>query len=135
MANAKYDKGREKFCTGNIDWMSDTIKAVMIDVAAYTVNISAHEFLSSVPSGARVGTPVALTNKSVTAGACNADPTVFSTVSGPSIEAVIIYKDTGDEATSPLLAYMDTGTGLPITPNSGDITLTWDTGANKIFRM
>ena len=33
---------------------------------------------------------------------------------------IVIYKDTGTEATSPLLAMIDTATGLPITPNGGD---------------
>ena len=41
----------------------------------------------------------------------------------------------GTEATSPLIAYIDTATGLPITPNGGDIIVTWDNGTNKIFRV
>ena len=59
----------------------------------------------------------------------------FTSVSGPSIEAIVIYKDTGSEATSPLIAYIDTATGLPITPNGGDIIVTWDNGANRIFKV
>ena len=52
-----------------------------------------------------------------------------------SIEAIIIYVDSGTEATSPLIAYIDTATGLPITPNGGDIIVTWDNGTNKIFKV
>ena len=52
-----------------------------------------------------------------------------------SIEAIVIYVDTGTEATSPLIAYIDTATGLPITPNGGDIIVTWDNGVNKIFKV
>ena len=48
---------------------------------------------------------------------------------------IIIYKDTGTEATSPLIAMIDTATGLPITPNGGDIIVTWDNGVNKIFKV
>ena len=59
----------------------------------------------------------------------------FTDVTGASIEAIIIYSDTGTEATSPLIAYIDTATGLPITPNGGDIIVTWDNGANKIFKL
>jgi hypothetical protein len=47
----------------------------------------------------------------------------------------VIYKDTGTAATSPLIAYIDTATGLPVTPNGGDITVTWDNGSNKIFKL
>ena len=59
----------------------------------------------------------------------------FTSVSGPSIEAIILFADTGTESTSPLIAYIDTATGLPITPNGGDIIVTWDNGANKIFKV
>jgi len=36
---------------------------------------------------------------------------------------------------SPLIAYIDTATGLAVTPNGGDITIAWDSGANKIFKL
>ena len=36
----------------------------------------------------------------------------FTSVTGPSIEAIVIYADTGTESTSPLIAYIDTATGL-----------------------
>ena len=48
---------------------------------------------------------------------------------------MLIYKDTGDNATSPLIALIDSATGLPITPNGGDIIVVWDNGANKIFKL
>jgi NAD-dependent SIR2 family protein deacetylase len=28
-----------------------------------------------------------------------------------------------------------TGSGLPVTPNGGNINITWDNGANKIFKL
>ncbi len=34
-----------------------------------------------------------------------------------------------------LIAYIDTATGMPVTPNGGDITIAWDNGANKIFKL
>nr|WP_201787713.1 hypothetical protein [Mycobacteroides immunogenum] len=59
----------------------------------------------------------------------------FSAVSGASVEAMVIYKDTGTVGTSPLIAYIDTATGLPVSPNGGDINIAWDTGTNKIFKL
>ncbi len=51
-------------------------------------------------------------------------------------EALVIYQHTGVDATSELIAYIDTGvTGLPVTPNGGDITVTWDSGSDKIFKI
>lgn len=135
MANALYDKGRQRFLEGSFNWLTDTIKCVMVDTAAYTVNLAVHEFLSDVAGSARITTPATLAGKASTGGAADASDVTFAAVSGPSIEAIVIYKDTGTEATSPLIAYIDTATGLPITPNGGDIIITWDNGTNKIFKL
>lgn len=134
MANALYDTGRNAFLTGDIDWVADTIKAVLVDTADYTVDLALHDFLDDVPAAARVAT-VALANKSAAAGVADADDPTFSAVSGDQSEAVIIYKDTGVEATSQLIAYIDTATGLPVTPSGGDIEIIFDAGANKIFKL
>jgi hypothetical protein len=63
-----------------------------------------------------------------------ADNTV-STVTGDPFESINLYKDSGVEGTSRLIAYIDTATGLPCTPNGGDITVQWDSGANRIFKL
>lgn len=135
MANALYDKGRQRFLEGSLNWLTDTIKCLLVDTGTYTPNLTSHEFLSDVSSGSRITTPVTLTSKASTGGAADAADVTFSSVSGASIEAILIYKDTGVEATSPLIAYIDTATGLPITPNGGDIIVTWDNGTNKIFKL
>jgi len=134
MANALYDKGRNAFATGDIDWVNDTIVLYLIDTADYTVDLNAHQFLSAVPGAARVAN-TALAGKTAVDGVVDANDAVFSSVTGDVSEALILVKDTGVEATSPLIAYMDTSTGLPVTPNGGDITVTWDNGANKLFKL
>lgn len=135
MANALYDKGRQRFLEGQFNWNTDTIKVILVDTGAYTPNLAVHEFLSDIPSSARVTAPVTLTSKTTTGGAADGADITFSAVQGPSIEAIILYRDTGTEATSPLVVYIDTATGLPITPNGGDIIVTWDNGPNKIFKL
>ena len=135
MANALYDKGRQGFLEGSIDWDTDTIKAVLIDAADYTVNLATHQYLSDIPSAARVATSAALSGKTVTNGVADANDFTFTAVSGDPSEALVIYKDTGTEGTSRLIAYIDTATGLPVTPNGGDINVAWDNGANKIFKL
>ena len=135
MANALYDRGREGFLDGSIDWDTDTIKCVLVDAADYTVNLSTHDNLDDIPGGARVGTPQTLGSKTVTAGVADAADVTFPSVTGDPSEAIVIYKDTGVESTSRLIAYIDTATGLPVTPNGGNITITWDNGANKIFKL
>lgn len=135
MANTLYDNARELFLNGQINWMTDTVKCILVDTGAYTPQTSSHKFLSDIATSARIAGPVTLTAKSTAGGAADAADCTFTAVSGSSIEAIVLYKDTGTESTSPLLAYIDTATGLPITPNGGDIIVTWDNGVNKIFRV
>lgn len=135
MANALYDTGRSAFALGDIDWVADNIKAVLVDTNDYTVDIATHDFLADIPAGARVATSGNLSGKTVTAGACYAAPWAFTAVTGDQSEALVIYKDSGAEGTSQLIAYIDTVSGLPVTPNGTNITITPDTGANKIFRL
>jgi len=132
MTNVLYPKGKEKFLSGTINLPSDTIKIGLIDTGVYTYN-SANEFWSSA-SAALVGTAATLASKTVTSGTFNADDVTFTAVSGSSVEALIIYKDTGSAATSPLIAYIDVAaSGLPVTPNGGDITVTFN--ASGIFSI
>ncbi|MDY0046062.1 MAG: hypothetical protein RBS10_01460 [Thauera propionica] len=135
MANTLYDYARQRFLEAQINWMTDTIKAILVDTSAYTPQTSVHQYLSDISSSARIAGPVTLTAKATTGGAADAADITFTSVSGASIEAIVIYSDTGTESTSPLIAYIDTATGLPITPNGGDIIVTWDNGANKIFKV
>lgn len=145
MANALYDLARQSFLSANptIDWDTDTIKVTLIDTGNYTVNLATHQYMNTntVAAAAKVGTPQTLGTKTVTNGVADAADVTFSAVTGASVEALIIWKDGGGGGTSasgttdPLIAYIDTATGLPVTPNGGDITVAWDNGANKIFKL
>ncbi len=134
MANGLYTKGIEGLMSAEIDLVDDTIKCTLVDAADYTVDLAAHDFINDVPAGARVATAT-LGSKSVTGGAFDAADVTFSAVTGDPSEALVIWKDTGVESTSRLIMYIDTATGLGVTPNGGDITVTWDNGANKIFKI
>lgn len=135
MPNALYDKGREGFLDGSIDWDSDDIKAVLVDTALYTVDLANDEFLSDIPAGAQVAISSNFTNKTKTAGVADADNITFSAVTGASIEAMAIFADTGVAATSRLIGWIDTITGLPLTPSGADIQIQWDNGGNRIFKL
>ena len=135
MANALYDKGREAFLAGDLDWDANTIKVYLIDAADYTVNLSTDQFASDIPGAAKVATSAALSSKTTTAGVADAGDFTFTAVTGDPSEALVIWQDTGVQGTSRLIAYIDSATGLPVTPNGGDITVTWDNGANKIFKL
>ena len=112
MANTLYDPARKRFLEGQINWQTDTIKVYLVDTGAYTPQVQTHEYLSDISSSARIAGPVTLTSKSTAGGAADAADVTFTSVTGASIEAIIVYKDTSNEATSPLIAYIDTATGL-----------------------
>lgn len=136
MANALYDTGRNAFLTGDIDWVADDIRIILIDAGAYTVDLANHDFLDDVPGGARIATGGAsLANKTAVAGVADADDFTFTGVTGATVEAILIYKHTGVDATSQLIAYLDTATGLTLTPSGGDVLVRWSSGANKIFKL
>lgn len=125
MANALYGLGKQKFLNGDLDWAAHDIKCVLVDTATYAVNLTTDEFLAAIGAGERVATSGNLASKTSTLGVADAADVTFTTVTGDQSEALVIYRDTADAATSPLIAYIDTAVGLPVTPNGGDITVAW----------
>jgi len=133
MANLLYPKGKENLLEGGFTLSSDTIRAVLVDTGTYTYS-AAHNAYDDL-SGVVGSESPAFSSKSVTDGIFDAADITFSTVSGATVEALVIFLDTGTPSTDLLLAYIDTATGLPVTPNGGDIVIQWDAGANKIFAL
>ena len=133
--SALYDKGREGFLGKVIGWDTDDIRCILVDVADYTVNLATHDNLNDIPAAARVAVSVALTGKTITDGVADAADVTFPSVTGDPCEALVIYQHTGNEATSRLIAYIDTATGLPVSPNGNDVIVRWDSGANRIFKL
>jgi hypothetical protein len=142
VANALNDPGREGFLDGTISWLTPVIKASL--VRGYTFN-AAHKFVSEVTGagGTLVSTSSAFTSKTATGGVADAADVVFASVAaGAAIPALIIYQSSAvgggaDVAASAqrLIAYMDSGINLPVTPNGQSITVAWDNGTLKIFRL
>lgn len=135
MANALYAKGKQNILDGNIAFDTDDIRALLVDLADYTPDLATDDALADVPSGARVGPATALASKTITDGVFDAADTNLVAVTGDQAEAIVLYKHTGTDATALLIALIDTATGLPVTPNGGDILIQWDNGANKIFKI
>lgn len=134
MANAIYPKYKETIlgAATNTNLLTGTVKVALVDTGTYTYS-STHQFFSSVTGV--VGTPQTIgATKSVTNGVFDGADVTFTGVTGNSVEALVIYVDTGSAATSPLVAFIDTGvTNLPVTPNGGDISITWN--ASGIFAL
>lgn len=136
MANSLFDWSRQGFLSGAIKWDADSIKVLLV-TGGYAVNLNSTVYRASAfaaGSGVIWSSAVALSSTTVASGVADALDHVLTTVTGNSAAYMIIYQDTGASATSRLIAYIDTATGLPVTPNGGDITIQWDnTAATKIF--
>lgn len=137
MANALYPKWKEALIQNSADSDLDGsgttgVYAVLIDTGTYTYNAT-HQYYSDL-SGI-VGTEVELGTKTYTNGVLDAADSTFTSVSGATVEAIVLFrKNAGANTTWRLIAYMDSGyTGLPVTPNSGDITVQWN--ASGIFAL
>ena len=133
MANALYPKWKEQLLqfTTNNNLSAGTVKVALV-TAGYTYS-STDQFYSSVTASA-VGTPQTIGSKTFTNGVFDGADVTYTTVTGSQVVSLVIYVDTGVAATSPLVAFLDTGiTNLPVTPNGGDISITWN--ASGIFAL
>lgn len=142
MANSLFDPGREGFLDNTIGWITPTIKFAL--VRGYTYS-AAHKFVSDVTTAGAtlVATSAAASSKTQTSGVADAADVTFSAVAaGSAITGILIFQSSAvtggaDVASSAqrVIGYIDTATGLPVTPNGGDITVTWDNGTNRIFKL
>lgn len=137
MANALFDAYVNNILTQaatQVDLDADTIKVVLVDHGTDTPVPATDDFLDDILAGARIATGT-LAGKTVTGRVFDASDLTFVAVTGASVESIVIYKDSGVESTSRLIAFYDVATNLPVTPNGGDITIQWDNGTNKIFKL
>ncbi len=133
MANALYVKWKEALLqfTSNNNLSAGTVKCALVS-AGYTYSSSDQYW--SAASASVVGTPQTIGSKTFTNGVFDGSDVTYTSVSGSQVVALILYIDTGSAATSPLVAFIDTGvTNLPVTPNGGDILVTWS--ASGIFSL
>lgn len=124
-----------------VDLDTDTIKAIFLDEGTDAATVS-DVFMSGISGGlnptfanaATLGSP---TVGVVAAGVFDAADTTFtggSVLTGSTtVEAILLFKFVTVAGDSPLLASWNTGvTGLPLTPNGGDVTIAWN--ASGILR-
>ena len=137
MANAIYTKGREHILLGDIAWLTDNIKVTSIDEDDDAPILATDEFLDAITAGAREFQSGNLGTKTSTLGTADAADLApaFTSATGDQFESITVYVDSGSAATSELLVNIDTATGLPLTPDGGNIDITWSSAADRIFTV
>jgi hypothetical protein len=130
MANALYPIFKQQLLGKLHDMDTDDIRAVLIDSADYTYS-AAHDFYNDVVAtpAAAVAVSSALTSPTIALGVFDTADFTWSTVTGDQSEAIVVYNHNGNSAATDsarmLVLFQDTGiTGMPITPNGGNINVT-----------
>jgi hypothetical protein len=139
MANALYDPGRNHFGIADVNWVGHDIRGWLIDHADYaaTYNIATNEYLSTIPDAGKVNgaAGTAVIGRTMVGGIADATDLTFPAVSGDVSEDVVLGRWVTASADSFLLVFIDQATGLPVTPNTGDIVVRWADTGNKIFKL
>lgn len=139
MANAVYPLFKQSLLTEadankslNQTGSNAPYAALITTSSGYTYSAS-HQFYNSLTN--IVGTPQPITTPTVVNGTFDGDDVTFTAVSGTVVGAIVIYRqNAGANTTWRLVLYEDTSvTGLPVTPNGGNIVITWN--ASGIFTL
>jgi hypothetical protein len=128
MASQLYAQGAAHLLgkTTKVDLVADTIKILFY---AGSFN-GAHEFASDLTGASIVARSGALAGKTTTSGVFDANDLTITAVSGSAFTHVILYKDTGTDSSSPLVAIFDVSS---FTPNGGDINVVFN--ASGLFSI
>lgn len=131
-----YNSGKEAMLTG-LNFEADTIKIALLG-AAYTPNIDTHRVFEDISANEVSGAGytaggTAISNGVVTMDAVNdlakadADDLTIPAIT-VTFQYAVLYKDTGNPATSPLIGYWDNestistaGKNLKIAPSTSGI--------------
>jgi len=130
MANALYGLFKQALMNKEHDLNTDAVKATLIDAADYdaagTINTDTTYVAGAngVADAAKVAVSGTLqAAATITLGVFDTDNFTWSTVSGDVSEAILLWND--GHASDGLIAWYDTTvTGLPVTPNGGNINVT-----------
>lgn len=126
-----YPSFLQQLLSPGLDLVTADVRAQLLDTADEVYN-AADTFLSDVTTAGLVGSAVALATKTVTGGVFDAADTTIPAVTGDSVEAVLLYINTGTNTTSRLIGFFD---GVALTPNGSGVLITWPNGASRIFAL
>ena len=135
-----YNSGLGAIADGTITWATSTVKALIVE-STYTFNDN-HVFVSDITNEVTnsSGTGYArktLTGKTVTVDQANdrvvfdASDVIYTAVeTNETWDAVILYLDSGADATSKLIAYIEIDA---LVTNGSDASIVW--ASTGIFRL
>jgi hypothetical protein len=141
VANAAFTNFKAGILSADFDLAVASIKAML--VRGYSFN-AAHVTVADVVSAGGVvnGTSAALASATVTGGVFDAADTSVTTTASASNHILLLAQTSAVTGGADLpasgqlvIAYYDTGSGLPIQPGTGSVAITWSAGAAKILAV
>lgn len=132
--NVVYPKALDAIGRAGINLESVTLKLMLLD-SSYTY-AATDDFLNDVPAGARISSGVAVAGtRTMTSGVLiTGTPLTTMTavaVNADDVAAMIMYVDTGSEATSNLVAYWTNQTDttlISFATDNGNVSVTFPSG-------
>jgi len=129
-----YTKGLQKIQSGEINLQSDNLRVALVQIASagrYTPDLSNDEFYNQIPASSQPDIPELLQDQNFDGTKLTARNIFFDTVpplptnSTYQIGAIVIYKDSGDSNSSPLIAFSSNASGLPWASRNTDVLIDW----------
>jgi len=141
MANRLFDAGRNAFALGSVPngWQNGSIVPYLVgsfDPGLVATGI----FLSDIPAAVYRARGTYLIGKNASAGIVTATDTIITAASNAATILFLIHvAEAGNpvsSANSLLLHLADTASVVPLSPNGGDIQVTYASAANNgIFKL
>lgn len=126
-----FNSSKLALLNGDIDLAADTIKVALVG-SGYSADKDAHEFFDDVTdevsgtgytAGGKTLVNAALAQDNVNDRAVLSADDLTWPLATLTTRAAVVYKSTGNPATSPLIAYLDFGADETV--NGEDFTIVW----------
>ncbi len=135
MSNTLFAAAREAFGTAQLSWTAGTWRVAALK-QGYTLNPELADYLSDVDVVQRVAISNPITGRSMSKGWFLASPTLFpTTVDANLVGSLVVYRDTGVEATSDLVIYIRDARSMPFRFTGGSVYVVWQVGNSGVFRL
>lgn len=135
MSTFVYDNARSLAATAQLNWpAAGTVKAALLS-EAYTPNAHLDVNLSDVPGGAVI-ISTTMSGLAQANGICTGTiPEFMAFINAATVVGLLIYIDSGNPATSPLIYYSDEGVGFPFQPLGFNYAVGADLTAGGFFQL
>lgn len=131
--NILYDDLRERLLTAQFNWMTAPVWVAFVS-DGYVAD-PAHINLTDIPTGALLARTGPLTSKDATGGYARGIPPEMKLFrNGTPVAGIVLFENTGIDATSKLICYTNDGPALPFLGVGFDYAVAFNAALGGFFR-